>query len=45
MDYGEMNIGSKGEDILKRLAKDERMINYNNLFLDQVVLLLIIMIS
>ena len=27
-----MNINSKGEDILKKLARDERMINYNNLF-------------
>ena len=30
-DYGEMNISAKGEDILKKLATDERMINYENL--------------
>ena len=32
LDYGDMNIDAKGEDILKKLARDERMINYNNLF-------------
>ena len=31
-DYGEINITAKGEDILKKLANDERMINYENLF-------------
>ena len=28
----DMNITAKGEDILKKLANDERMINYKNLF-------------
>ena len=27
-----MNFTEKGEDILKKVAADERMINYNNLF-------------
>ena len=27
-----MNFTGKGEDILKKLSKDERMINYNNFF-------------
>ena len=27
-----MNISAKGEDIIKKLATDERMINYENLF-------------
>ena len=27
-----MNISFKGENILKKLANDERIINYNNLF-------------
>ena len=32
LDYDEMNSTAKGEDILKKLANDERMINYKNLF-------------
>ena len=31
-DSGKMNITAKGEDILKKLANDERMISYENLF-------------
>ena len=31
LEYGEINIDSKGEDILKKLANDERMINCKNL--------------
>ena len=31
-DYGEINITAEGADILKKLANDERMINYENLF-------------
>ena len=31
LNYDEVNVNSKGEDILKKLAEDERMINYNNL--------------
>ena len=30
--YGDKNIDAKRENIPKNLAKDERMINYNNLF-------------
>ena len=30
LDY-DMNINPKGEDILKKRARDERIINYNNL--------------
>ena len=40
----DMNITAKGENILKKLANDERMINYNFFFLNQVTLPLIIMI-
>ena len=43
LDYGEMNITTKGEDILQKLPNDEKMITYN-FFLKQVILLLIIMI-
>ena len=32
LNYGDMNIDVKGKDILKNLVRDERMINYNNLF-------------
>lgn len=32
LDVFGMNFSSKGEDILKKLAKDERMISYNDLF-------------
>ena len=32
LEYGEINIDSKGEDILKKLLDDERIINYKNLF-------------
>lgn len=32
LDVFGMNFSNKGEDILKKLAKDERMINYNDLF-------------
>ena len=28
----DMNLTDKGEDILKKLANDERMVKYNNLF-------------
>ena len=28
----EMNLDNNGKDILKKLVRDERMINYNNLF-------------
>ena len=34
----DINFTEKGEDILKKVATDERMINYNNLFLEQVIL-------
>ena len=44
LDYDEMNITAKGNDILKKLANDERMITTKNFFLKQVILLLIIMI-
>ena len=27
-----MSFTTKGEDILKKVAEDERLINYNNLF-------------
>ena len=32
LDVFGMNFSSKGEDLLKKLAKDERMISYNDLF-------------
>ena len=41
----DMNITVEREDILKKLANNERMIDYKNLFLKQVILLLITMIS
>ena len=41
----DINFTEKGEDILKKLATDERMINYNNLFLEQVILSLRAIIS
>ena len=41
----DMNITVEREDILKKLANNERKIDYKNLFLKQVILLLIIMIS
>ena len=44
LDYDEMNITAKGNDILKKLANDERMITTKFFFLKQVILLLIIMI-
>ena len=31
LNYGEMNIDSKGENILKKVADDEKNINYKNL--------------
>ena len=31
-DYRELNITAKGEDILKKLGNDERMINCRNFF-------------
>ena len=31
LDYEDMNINAKGKYILKKLAKDERIINYKNL--------------
>ena len=37
-----MNISLKGKNILKKLANDENMINYNNLFLEQVILILLV---
>ena len=43
MNY-DMNINFKGENILKKLADDERNIKYKISFKNQVVLLLIIMI-
>ena len=44
LDYDEMNITAKGNDILKKFANDERMITTKFFFLKQVILLLIIMI-
>ena len=41
----DINFTEKGEDILKKVATDERMINYNNLFLEQVILSLRAIIS
>ena len=41
----DINFTEKGEDILKKVATDERMINYNNLFLEQVILSLQAIIS
>ena len=32
LDYGDVKIDAKGKYIIKELARDERMINYNNLF-------------
>ena len=32
LNYGEVNVTNKGDDILEELANDERMINYKNLF-------------
>ena len=40
----DINFTNKGENILKKVATDERMINYDNLFFKQVILVLIILI-
>ena len=34
LDVFEMNFTGNGESILKKLARDERMVNYNNLLFE-----------